>query len=456
MITYKLKYKTSDEGNNFILNCMKQYSSLLHYGYNRVIDGWTAKQIKDSMKSQLNNVELMDSHIVSCAQQEASGIYKIGNVSKLIFGGKKNFIKRCKGQITKEEYQYNRLSPLLSMGEANQKGNRKFRINYDLHTITFQIDRNHHYILELKGIYGKREKIFSKLYKLQQRSEIPITYKLDKEYIYISFDETILSNEKEIKKIENRIFAIDLNPNYVGWSVVDWKTSSDFKVIKSGVISIKQINDKDFDLNGKGYSSESKERIYLSNKRNFEIYEISKKLINTAIYYQCSIFSMEDLNIKSSDKNKGSKFNKLCNNLWNRTKLELNIQKRCNIFDIKLLKVKPQYSSFFGNFLYRDLQLPDMVLASIEIGRRGYEFYNQYIIKTKEIKKNVIIPEIKDFYDRWIKSLEEFNVPGEINDLVDVYSYLKNAGTRYRVSLDDLKTEFSSCFSKTSLILKTI
>ena len=51
-----------------------------------------------------------------------------------------------------------------------------------------------------------------------------------------------------------------------------------------------------------------------------------------------------------------------------------------------------------------------MVLASIEIGRRGYEFYNQYIIKTKEIKKNVIIPEIKDFYDRWIKSLEEFKL----------------------------------------------
>ena len=150
----------------------------------------------------------------------------------------------------------------------------------------------------MKWIYGKREKIFSKLYELQQRSEIPITYKIDKDYIYISFNETILSNKKEIKKIENRVFAIDLNPNYVGWSVVDWKSSSEFKVIKSGVISIKQLNDKDFDLKEKGYSSNSKERIYLSNKRNFEICEISKKLINTALYYQCSIFSMEDLDIQ--------------------------------------------------------------------------------------------------------------------------------------------------------------
>ena len=47
------------------------------------------------------------------------------------------------------------------------------------------------------------------------------------------------------------------------------------------------------------------------------------------------------------------------------------------------MKVKPGYSSFIGNFLYRSLNLPDMILVSIEIERRGYEFYNYYISKTK-------------------------------------------------------------------------
>jgi hypothetical protein len=82
------------------------------------------------------------------------------------------------------------------------------------------------------------------------------------------------------------------------------------------------------------------------------------------------------LKINSDDKNKGKKFNKLVNNLWNRNALVNNLIKRCNIFNIKLLKVKPEYSSFIGNFLYRSLNLPDMVLASIELGRRAYEFYN--------------------------------------------------------------------------------
>ena len=274
-------------------------------------------------------------------------------------------------------------------------------------------------------------------------------------YIYIIFDESKVT-KFESKKIENRIFSIDLNPNYIGWSIVDWKSSSEFNVIKSGVFSTKILNDKDFDLKGRGYSPDSKERIYLSNKRNFEIFEISKNLINKALYYKCSIFSIEDLNIKNSDKERGKKFNKLCNNLWNRNRLVNNLNKRCNIFDIKFVEVKPEYSSFIGNFLFRDLKLPDMILASIEIGRRGYEFYNQYITKIKEIKKNIVQPIIDDFKDRYEKSLEEFGLSGEFKDLVEIYYFLKKSKHKYRVSLDDLNLKFFSSFSKASLILKTV
>lgn len=134
MITYKFKYSANEEANAFILKCMKQYSSLLHYGYNRVIDGWSAKHIKDAMKTQLNNVELMDSHMVSCAEQQASDL--VSRIKKssdpnihVIFGGKKNYMRRCKGLISKEEYRLHRLSKLCSIGESNQKGNRKFKIN---------------------------------------------------------------------------------------------------------------------------------------------------------------------------------------------------------------------------------------------------------------------------------------------------------------------------------------
>ena len=51
-----------------------------------------------------------------------------------------------------------------------------------------------------------------------------------------------------------------------------------------------------------------------------------------------------------------------------------------------------------------------MILASIELGRRAYEFYNQYIIKTKEIKKNIVRPNLTEFRELYLKSLEEFKL----------------------------------------------
>ena len=101
-----------------------------------------------------------------------------------------------------------------------------------------------------------------------------------------------------------------------------------------------------------------------------------KNIVDKSIYYKCQLISIEDLNIKSKDLDKGKRFNKLVNNSWCRNTFVNNLIKRCNIFNIKLLKVKPEDRSFIGNFLYRSLNLPDMILASIEIGRRGYQFYN--------------------------------------------------------------------------------
>ena len=78
-----------------------------------------------------------------------------------------------------------------------------------------------------------------------------------------------------------------MNPNYIGWSIVDWKSESEFDVIKTGVYSIKKLNDKDFSLKNKGYSTDSKERKYISAKRNFETLQIVKNIVNKSIYYKC-------------------------------------------------------------------------------------------------------------------------------------------------------------------------
>ena len=383
MQVLKIKYQTDDQSLHIIQDYMKQYSSAQHFVYNRIQDNKSQKDIKQQVK-QLNNVNLLDSWFVQCI------FYDIPKKQKIIFGGKKNYFQRLKNNISKEQFKLKRLSPIYSIGEVvnkSVKGNRKFHIEQDLENILFKPNKLTKINLQLIGL-NKRKQILSKLYQKQERKEIKIAYKLDLEYIYIIFEETDIYNY-ETKFIKNRVLALDLNPNYIGWSIVDWKSEAEFNVIKSGVYSIKKLNDKDFNLKNKGYNSDSKERKYISDKRNFETIQIVKNLINKSIYYKCQLISIEDLNIKTSDKELGKKFNKLVNNSWCRNTFVNNLTKRCNIHNIKLLKVRPEYSSFIGNFLYRSLKLPDMVLASIEIGRRGYEFYNQYISKTKEIKKNI-------------------------------------------------------------------
>ena len=453
MITLKIKYTTTEDGLNLIEEYRKQYSSLLHFAYNRRYEGVGETDIKHQISS-LNNTTLIRSYLKSCAVKNATQLIKENDKKQLIFGGKKNFIDRCKGKITKDEFINKRLSKLYIIGEANQHGNRFIVINEDLESFTFKPTIKDKIILTIDGRYKRYKSILNKLYHLQKDKQISITYQLDNEYIYLTYDETLLNQYIYYKPIKNRIFSIDLNPNYIGWSIVDWKSSKEFNVVKSGVISIKDINDIDFGLKDK--SSESKERIYINNKRTFETYEISKLLVNTAIYYRCEVFGLEELNIKSKDTTLGKNFNKLVNNVWNRNKLVNNIKKRCNIYSIRVMLVKPNYSSFVGNFLFRDLKLPDMTLASIEIGRRCYEFKSQYIDK-KYKKKNIILPDVNDFNDRYVKSLEEFNTPGEIKDLVKIYYFLKKSKHRYRLSLDDLPhLEFSRCFSNKSKVKKIL
>ena len=446
MQVLKIKYQTDDQSLHIIQDYMKQYSSAQHFVYNRIQDNKSQKDIKQQVK-QLNNVNLLDSWFVQCI------FYDIPKKQKIIFGGKKNYFQRLKNNISKEQFKLKRLSPIYSIGEVvnkSVKGNRKFHIEQDLENILFKPNKLTKINLQLIGL-NKRKQILSKLYQKQERKEIKIAYKLDLEYIYIIFEETDIYNY-ETKFIKNRVLSLDLNPNYIGWSIVDWKSEAEFNVIKSGVYSIKKLNDKDFNLKNKGYNSDSKERKYISDKRNFETIQIVKNLINKSIYYKCQLISIEDLNIKTSDKELGKHFNKLVNNSWCRNIFINNLTKHCNIHNIKLLKVKSEYSSFIGNFLYRHLNLPDMVLASIEIGRRGYEFYNQYISKVKEIKKNIIRPNLSMFNKLYLKSLEEFKLQPIYKDLIELYNFFKKSKLKYRLSIDDFNLQFSRFTSSKSYI----
>ena len=447
MQTIKIKYEANEDDKKLILSYQKQFTSCLHVMFNRLKENKSQKECRD-IAASLNNINLLDSWLRVCALGKAQNILLTSK--DVIFGGKANFMKRCQKKISKEEFIDRRIEALYVYGEATHyHGNRKFRIQEDLKSIVFKPNKKTKIYLMLPSLKKNYAKILKKLCEHAEIDDMPLTFSIDQEYVRISFDESkIFGKMHEVKQKKNRVLAIDMNPNYIGWSVIDWYDERDFNVIKTGCCNFKKLNDKQFALKLTKKQREElskKERteftsrtkvknIYFNNKRKHEIIEVAKDLCNTAKDLKCEMVVVEELMLKSQDRSKGKNLNRLCNTFFIRNAFVNNLNKRCNIESIKFLKVMPQYSSFIGNFLYRGLNLPDPVLASIEIGRRGYEFNAQYIDKTKEKSKNIIQPDLKKFGDLIAKSLEEFSIKEDFKDLVSLYYvFKKDSKMMYRV-----------------------
>lgn len=392
----------------------------------------------------------MDSHFKNSAIFEAKGIIKLNGDTGVCFG-KSVYRKYNKDKITKEELNIQKLVPLYSVGEASNKGNRKFRILNE-RQILFQPDRNNHILLKLEN-YKNYKKNLLELMRLQNEHKIPITYKLDLQYIYLTFDINMLQQRNLYTYKKNRIFGIDLNPNYIGFVVVDWKSENNYKLVKEGCISLKDLNDYENSLKQRKLPSTSKIRKHVTNKRNYEVCKIAQYLVKLAKYYHCELFTLEDLTIKHTDNTKGKRYNRLVNNQWCRNKLVSVLTKNCKLHGIKIQQVAANYSSFLGNMIYRQENLYDPELSALEISRRGYEYNLQYITKTKDKKKNIVFPELHSVKDRIDYALEVLGYFEEYENLRELYYSLKKMKLKYRLSWEQLsEPEFSSLFHTKSFI----
>ena len=444
MITLKVKYTVEKESKEKIFKYIKNYNSVFNCILNHFQDINKVLSTKDSFTfvKSLNNI-FIDTTFKDSAIKDAKQTFnKFGN-KRLVFGGKKLFLNRIKNIISKEEFKLKKLRPLQVIGIAHNKGNRKFQIISDKEVL-FKPCKKEHFTLNLENVGKKYQKKLKSLVLEQEKCSTPISYKLDSEYVYITFDETKIEKVNIIPKLKNRIFAVDLNPNYIGWSVVDWKSENNYNLIKSGVISIKNLNDYENSLN---VSSDSPEKKYVTNKRKYEIVQIGHELSKLASYFRCEIFGIEDLKIKSSNKENGKRLNKLINNQWNRNLLANILEKNCKLYQIHFQKIMANYSSFIGNLVYREENLPDPCLASIEIGRRAYEFYHQYILKDKEKEKNIIFGKLGNVKSRIVKSLEEFGYSDTFENLSDLYYKLKKRKCNYRFSLEKALETHRKSFS---------
>lgn len=156
------------------------------------------------------------------------------------------------------------------------------------------------------------------------------------------------------------------------------------------------------------------------------------------------------MNIPNIDNKIGRGYNRLVNNQWNRNLLINQIRKRINASSTTLVEVQPQYNSYVGNLLFRQEYLPDECLASIEIGRRGWEFSNQYIFKRRLRSKTIIFPDLEAAKNQLSISLEEIGIDvSDLDDWLHILLEVKKSKTKYRFSSSGAQKRHSeSLFSK--------
>jgi hypothetical protein len=409
MKTVKLQISNTPD----VLNDMRVYSSAVRLAFNRYQDGLSEKEVYASVSKCFD----FNCWLVQSASKEAHGLFESQGQVRILFGGKYNLKQYLKGLITKEQFKYNRLVPLCSIGEMAKSGNRLFDFDLDNRKVVYKPNRQRHIDIQFNPVKKKLANELAKVQELASQKKMPVTVKFTDKHLYLTYDESLIYNEAYKGLKHNRVLGLDMNPNYIGVSVIEFDKNDEFRVLHKEVYDLTALT-----KSSSKASSDSKSK-YLTNKLKHETLAIAHRINKLVDYWKCSKLAIEDLSIKPKDQNKGKTFNRLCNNRWERQLFVNKLKMLAGIHRYELVEVNPAYSSIVGNFAYGNENTPDMVAASIEIARRAYKkfekgwFYPKFNVETQD--------------ERWKQTL------GGVKTWKNLFRKVKEAKLKYRFLLSD-------------------
>lgn len=89
--------------------------------------------------------------------------------------------------------------------------------------LIFKLSRNNHKEIEICLPRGKQLKELLKIQELIEQKKITVTVSFNDERVWIIFDELLLKLEEKFKNLKkNRVLGLDLNPNYIGLSILEF------------------------------------------------------------------------------------------------------------------------------------------------------------------------------------------------------------------------------------------
>ena len=422
-ISFKIEYANQES----IDYDSRIYSSIVRYAFNRLQENNSTTLTYQDVCSKFD----LNSHLCNCAVREAYGIIKRFKKDefpkKFHFGDIK---RRSKGLITKDEYKQSRNLGFFSEGEVTFKGNRLFKINLQDNSIIYKRSRKEHIQLLIKeNLSLKRKQLLESIYLTMENKVSPVSFKIKDDNLYITYDEIVVESYKRFKGLKsNRILGIDLNPNYIGLSILEFQSDNSFQVIHKQVFDLSELNEN-----------------CSTNKVKYELQQIDNDILRLCKHYKVSKLVVEDLKFKKSNKFWNKNLNRLCKNKFRYSTIKQHLNTLCNIYGVEFIEVNACYSSFIGNFCFGSNETADMIAASIELARRGYKKFNKEWFypplidgeRIKEVLGNQWKKELKLAYKSW----------------KTFFNQIKKLKLKYRFQLDGSKAVFSKNYYKKKTIL---
>lgn len=396
-----------------VLDDMRVFSSIVRVAFNRYQDGLDEKEVRAYCNARFNH----NSWFIQSAVKEAAALYKLNGEKHILFGGKNNLHQYLKGLIDKTTFKYRRMFPIGIQGEKLHKGNRLFALDLDNQRLTYKPSKDRHVEIQFLPMKKKIAEELSKVQELAEQNKITVSIKLSDKYAWLTYDERLIYDARFKKLQPKRILGIDMNPNYIGLSVIEFDKNDEFTVLCKQVFDLSNLTIS----SGKASTDSSSK--YITNKLKHEMIAIAHEINKLVNVWKCKTVAIEDLSIKPKDLRRGKKLNKLCNNKWERRLFVNKLKMLANLHQFNLIEVNPAYSSIVGNIAYGNESTPDMIAASIEIARRAY----------KKFDKGWFYPRFKiQFRDeQWKQTL------GSVDDWKGLFSKIKETGLKYRFLLRD-------------------
>ncbi len=408
-------------GQEFLLNSLQTlFSSAVRYAYQRLLEGVVKKDIQkliqekyglnsryasdaieQSRQLKLSQEKLLDMHIenwqtkvkavkkkivktkkpaqipglqAKLAKREKKLAYWMkyrdtGTLPKVIFGGKKNFVARCQGKISSEEWKSLRDNRLVSRGDVTKKGNPNTRlvveagrtyllINTDQYEAHGKVKR---YVQVKAEIYlphkpsKKTGKINGRNYRqmvldyiqTNQAYQVEIIRKNSQYYCHITIEEP---EPEVIFNRYNGLEGIDTNPNGLALTLI----SKDGNFKESCWLG-----------NGELCNASSKRRKHI-------IGQIVKQAVAKAKEHGVAIV-IEDLKFKDNRDVRAKTARKI--HQFSYASLLEGLEREAIREGVEAIKVNPAYTSIIGRYKYqKQFGLTVHQSAAMVIARRGYQY----------------------------------------------------------------------------------